>query len=118
MTCTGKALLPLLSPLFLLVLAGINCAPAMAQEKGNIEVMVLSGGFSFRSGGELVPVDRDFTGNVQVRPNVGYAYFLKKNVGLDFSVGYRMDANRASPYPFIQERSRAVDGQVGLVFIF
>jgi hypothetical protein len=63
-------------------------------------------------------VHRDFTGNVRARPNVGYKYFLRNNVGLDFSVGYSMDLNRFANSSFIEERSRSVDGQVGLTFIF
>jgi hypothetical protein len=46
-------------------------------------------GFPF-AGAEISVADlvhRDFTGNVQVRPNVGYAYSLKKNVRLDFKDG-------------------------------
>jgi len=63
-------------------------------------------------------VHRDFTGNVRARPNVGYKYFLTRSVGLDFSVGYTVDLNRFATSSFVEERSRSVDGQVGLTFIF
>jgi hypothetical protein len=63
-------------------------------------------------------VHRDFTGNVRARPNVGYKYFLTRSVALDFSVGYTVDLNRFVNSSFVEERSRSVDGQVGLAFIF
>jgi lipopolysaccharide assembly outer membrane protein LptD (OstA) len=65
-------------------------------------------------------VTDNYTGNIRARPHAGYKYFLKKNVALDFSVGYDIDVNKVSDSKsfFIQERGKVIDGQVGLSFVF
>lgn len=65
-------------------------------------------------------VKTNFTGNVTARPFAGYKYFLKRNVALDFSVGYLIDVNKVSDDSslFIQDRRSSVDGRVGLSFLF
>lgn len=80
-----------------------------------------SKGFPF-IGGEIAVADvtENFTGNWRARPHVGYKYFLKKNVGLDFSFGYTIELNKVkSQFPFIdQGRQGNLDGQIGLTFLF
>jgi hypothetical protein len=65
-------------------------------------------------------VTDNYTGNIRARPHAGYKYFLKKNVALDFSVGYNIAVNKVTDNEafFIQNRSHSVDGQVGLSFVF
>jgi hypothetical protein len=65
-------------------------------------------------------VTRNFTGNVGARPHVGYKYFLKRNVALDFSVGYSFAINEVDDDRsfFIQDRSSSINGQLGLSFVF
>lgn len=65
-------------------------------------------------------VTDNYTGNIRTRPHAGYKYFLKKNVALDFTVGYNIAVNKVSENNavFIQERSKTVDGQFGLSFVF
>lgn len=65
-------------------------------------------------------VTRNFTGNVGARPHVGYKYFLKRNVALDFSVGYSVQLNKVDNdrFFFMQNRSSSVNGQLGLSFVF
>jgi hypothetical protein len=78
-------------------------------------------GFPF-IGGEIAVADvtQNFTGNWRARPHIGYKYFLKKNIGLDFSFGYTVQLNKVkSPFPFIdQGRQGNLDGQIGLTFLF
>lgn len=76
-------------------------------------------GFPF-VGGEVgvVDVTRNFTGNVQGRGFVGYKYYLKKNVALDFNVGYRFDINKVNERFFNSDREGNIDGRLGLSFIF
>jgi hypothetical protein len=78
-------------------------------------------GFPF-IGGEIAVADvtQNFTGNWRARPHVGYKYFLKKNIGLDFSFGYTVDINKVkSSFTFIdQGRQGNLDGQIGLIFLF
>jgi hypothetical protein len=68
----------------------------------------------------VASVSQNFTGNFRARPHVGYKYFLKKSVALDFSVGYLFDINEVSGRDrfFIQDRSNSMDGRVGLSFVF
>jgi hypothetical protein len=65
-------------------------------------------------------VSTNFTGNIRARPFAGYKYFIKKNVALDFSVGYSIDVNKVSDDSsfFIVDRRSSVDGRVGLSFLF
>lgn len=65
-------------------------------------------------------VTDNFTGNIRARPHAGYKYFLKRNVALDFSVGYDIDVNKVSDNDgfFIQDRRMAIDAQLGLSFLF
>jgi len=65
-------------------------------------------------------VTRNFTGNIGARPHVGYKYFLKRNVALDFSVGYSVQLKKVDDdrFFFIQNRSSSVNGQLGLSFVF
>ncbi|HLG15152.1 MAG TPA: hypothetical protein VJH03_11705 [Blastocatellia bacterium] len=63
-------------------------------------------------------VTSSFTGNVALRPEAGYKYFFKKNVALDFSVGYTAQLNKVDEDRFTQDRRHSVNGQFGLSFIF
>ncbi|MEK6406244.1 MAG: hypothetical protein AABN34_04695 [Acidobacteriota bacterium] len=65
-------------------------------------------------------VTRNFTGNVLARPHVGYKYFLKRNVALDFSVGYSVQLNKGDEDRsfFIRDRLSTIDGQLALSFVF
>jgi hypothetical protein len=62
----------------------------------------------------------NYTGNVTARPHVGYKYFVKRNVALDFSVGYLVELNKVDDARsvFIRDRINSVDGQLGLSFVF
>jgi hypothetical protein len=77
-------------------------------------------GFPFVGGTiSVASVTTNFTGNVRARPHVGYKYFLKRNVALDFSVGYTVELNKVgSDSPFIRDRSSSIDGRLGLSFVF
>jgi hypothetical protein len=77
-------------------------------------------GFPFVGGTiSAASVTDNFTGNVRARPHVGYKYFLKKSVALDFSVGYTVDLNKVDdPGPFIRDRNSSIDGRLGLSFVF
>lgn len=68
----------------------------------------------------IADVTSDYTGNVSARPHIGYKYFVKKNVALDFSVGYSIDINKSDNDNsfFIIERRNSVNGQLGLSFLF
>lgn len=58
---------------------------------------------------------------VSARPHAGYKYFVKKNVGLDFSVGYSIEVNKINfdfDGLFITDRRHRIDGQLGLSFVF
>ena len=76
-------------------------------------------GFPF-VGGEIgvADVTNNFTGNVRGRPFVGYKYYVKKNVALDFSVGYSFDINKVNERFFDTDRGGNINGRVGLSFIF
>jgi hypothetical protein len=65
-------------------------------------------------------VRRNFTGNFKLRPQVGYKYFLNKNVALDLSVGCLVDLNKKNDSFVLLQFGRQVniDGQLGLSFIF
>jgi len=64
-------------------------------------------------------VTTNFTGNVRARPHAGYKYFVKRNVALDFSVGYLIEVNKVNNDSlFITGRRQTVDGQLGLSFVF
>ena len=78
-------------------------------------------GFPFVGGQiSVADVTKNFTGNWRARPHVGYKYFLKNNVGLDFSFGYSVELNKVKdPFPFFtQGREQHLDGQIGLTFLF
>jgi hypothetical protein len=77
-------------------------------------------GFPFVGGTISVSdVTRNFTGNVRARPHAGYKYFVKKNVALDFSVGYLIEVNKVNNDSlFITDRRHSIDGQLGLSFVF
>lgn len=67
----------------------------------------------------VASVTDNFTGNFRLRPHAGYKYFVKRNVALDFSVGYSFDVNKVDDSSvFIVERRKSVDGQLGLSFVF
>jgi hypothetical protein len=76
-------------------------------------------GFPF-VGAELIVLDvtENFTGNVRARPHVGYKYFVKKNVAIDFNVGYTVELNKVDERFFNRGREGVIDGRVGLSFIF
>jgi len=63
-------------------------------------------------------VTRNYTGNIRVRPHVGYRYFLQKKVSLDFSVGYNAELNKKDNSYFQRDREGWISGQLGLSFIF
>lgn len=64
-------------------------------------------------------VTDNFTGNFRLRPHAGYKYFVKRNVALDFSVGYSFDLNKVDDSRlFTLDRRQSVDGQLGLSFVF
>ena len=63
-------------------------------------------------------VTSNFTGNVRRRPFVGYKYYVKQNVALDFNVGYSFDINKVDEPFFNRDRGGNIDGRVGLSFIF
>jgi hypothetical protein len=63
-------------------------------------------------------VTRNFTGNIRIRPHVGYKYFFNKNVALDANVGYSAELNkRDSPF-FARDREGSITGQFALSFLF
>ena len=67
----------------------------------------------------VASVTSNFTGNVRLRPHAGYKYFVKKNVALDFSVGYSFDVNDVNDNRFFTtSRHHSIDGQLGLSFLF
>lgn len=64
-------------------------------------------------------VTRNYTGNIKVRPHVGYRYFLDKKVAVDFSLGYSAEVNKKDMrFFFPVERQGSLDGQVSLSFVF
>ena len=66
----------------------------------------------------MLDVTNNFTGNVQGRTFVGYKYYVKKNVALDFSVGFLFDINKVND-PFFDSNSGGnINGRLGLSFIF
>ncbi|MBI3650944.1 MAG: hypothetical protein HY231_07820 [Acidobacteria bacterium] len=71
---------------------------------------------------QVLDVANNFTGNFRLRPQVGYKYFLNRNVALDFSLGYTIDVNEKkdhrSSFNFEQGRRGTIDGQLGLTFVF
>jgi hypothetical protein len=77
-------------------------------------------GFPFVGGTiSVASVTTNFTGNVRLRPHSGYKYFVKKNVALDFSVGYSIEVNKVNNDSlFIKDRRHSIDGQLGLSFVF
>ena len=76
-------------------------------------------GFPF-VGAELIVLDvtENFTGNIRARPHIGYKYFVKKNVAIDFNVGYTVELNKVEEQFFNRGRQGLIDGRVGLSFIF
>jgi hypothetical protein len=76
-------------------------------------------GFPF-VGGQIGVSDltHNFTGNVSARAHVGYKYFLKRNVALDFSVGYSAELNKVKEEFFDRGRQGNINGVLGLTFIF
>lgn len=67
----------------------------------------------------VASVTQNFTGNFSARPHAGYKYFLKKNIALDVSVGFRFDINQVDDEGFFPEdRRKAIDGRLGLSFVF
>jgi hypothetical protein len=62
-------------------------------------------------------VTRNYTGNIRLRPHVGYRYFVEKIVALDFSVGYSAEVNKKD-MQFPREREGSIDGQLSLSFVF
>jgi hypothetical protein len=77
-------------------------------------------GFPFVGGTISVSdVTTNFTGNVRARPHAGYKYFVKRNVALDFSVGYLIEVNKVNQDSlFVTDRHQRIDGQLGLSFVF
>lgn len=76
-------------------------------------------GFPFVGGAiSVASVTDNFTGNFSARPEVGYKYFLKKNVALDFSVGVTLQLNKVGDDFFLNSRRENINGQLGLSFIF
>ncbi len=75
---------------------------------------------AFFAGADLFvgDVTRNHTGNIRVRPHVGYRYFLEKKVSLDFSVGYNAELNKKNDGYFQRDRQGWISGQLGLSFIF
>ncbi|HEX5732688.1 MAG TPA: hypothetical protein VF131_07630 [Blastocatellia bacterium] len=71
-------------------------------------------------GGEMSVLDvtNNFTGNVKGRAFLGYKYYVKKNVALDFTVGYSFDINKVNERFFDSDRGGNIDGRFGLSFIF
>lgn len=64
-------------------------------------------------------VTRNYTGNIRLRPHVGYRYFLQKNVALDFSVGYTAEMNKKRSNSFFpRDREGWIDGQLSLSVVF
>ena len=63
-------------------------------------------------------VTRNYTGNIRMRPHVGYRYFLEKKVSLDFSVGYNAELNKKTNSYYQRDREGWISGQLGLSFIF
>ncbi|MCI0486551.1 MAG: hypothetical protein L0229_08110 [Blastocatellia bacterium] len=80
-------------------------------------------GFPF-VGGEFAVSDvtRNFTGNLSVRPHAGYKYYLKKNVALDFSLGYSAQLNKVTErdefFSFETSRGSSVNGVFSLSFVW
>ena len=72
------------------------------------------------AGAEISAADltRNYTGNIRVRPYIGYRHFLEKKVALDFSVGYLAELNKQSDSFFPRDREGSIVGQVSLSFIF
>jgi hypothetical protein len=63
-------------------------------------------------------VTRNYTGNIRVRPHVGYRYFLDKKIALDFSVGYSAELNKQVDGFFPRDREGSIVGQLSLSFLF
>jgi len=63
-------------------------------------------------------VTEEFGRLVSLRPNVGYKYFVRRNVALDFSVGYSVDLNKFDNGFFSLQRRQSINGQIGLAFVF
>ena len=74
----------------------------------------------FFAGSDLSAADltRNYTGNIRVRPHVGYRYFLDKKVALDFSAGYAAELNKPSNDFFPRDREGSLVGQLSLSFLF
>ena len=77
-----------------------------------------SRGFPF-IGAELSVSDvtDNFTGNVRIRPFVGYKQFISKNIAIDFTAGYSAGLNRGDG-SFRSVRTGVLNGEAGLSFFF